>query len=778
MERVDPAAADRFDRFLDGLVDGRPAAADAPYLDPGLAAAARRLHDPDPALDPDPAFLRRLEQQLMPSPVHTIGATVPVPSLPSANGHAAHVLPPSPRAAAEPARSRWPITEAAVAAVVLLALATAWAANRSTPTAAPGDWRGGGFAAIASPTPEGAERGNVGILGEERTRVFNLTVQPGWRIEQIAEEYERLGGDGGVGAFLVAVAAVDRDRDDLVGEKPAGVSLEGYLPPDTYTFRADDPEANVQLMIQNFEASLSLESRRRVDEMGLSLHEVLTFASIVERETQVEAESSVIAAVYLSRYEQGWRLDADPTVQYAIGRRGGEWWPPLAVDDLFVDSPYNTYQHDGLPPGPIANPSLDAIEAVIYPAETDYLFFVAKDDGSGEHAFATTEEAHQANIERYRPGLTASPTAGVEAAGATPTVAPSTQTVGTIPDDPIADLADLFEPDYRLIPNESVNLRAAPSRSSDIIVALPPATPLRFLGGRAPAETPEDRPGWMAFETETGERGWLRETDVEPYGPDPAAPLAVPTEVVPSAPAAILDPSPRNVTFATDLAGVLAGEKAALVAARAEVRRLAAGFDPGCRAGFVLITANAPDISSGVALAETVGDLLREEAPAFFGDAAANPIAQPGAQPVGQVELQIFVNQGCPPAPRPTVSTVPTPTPEVPTPLPPTSVVISTVTPVPTPDRVAFTPTHRLASGNWVNFRAGPSFADDILLALPPVTPLQFLDEQAPTGDRLRDGPLWLKFRTGDGQVGWVREIDTEPYRPDGRPTVPTDPVG
>jgi UPF0755 protein len=92
-------------------------------------------------------------------------------------------------------------------------------------------------------------------------------------------------------------------------------------------------------------------------------------------------------------------LEADPTVQYAIGKRGGEWWFELSEDDLFVESPYNTYQNGGLPPGPICNPGLAAIQGVLTPAETNFLFFVAKGDGSGEHYFAETKEVQDANIE-------------------------------------------------------------------------------------------------------------------------------------------------------------------------------------------------------------------------------------------------------------------------------------------------------------------------------------------------------------------------------------------
>ena len=125
-------------------------------------------------------------------------------------------------------------------------------------------------------------------------------------------------------------------------------------------------------------------------------------ASLVEREAQLPEERPIIADIYLSRLEQGWRLEADPTVQYAVGKAGA-WWPELSGEDLFFDSLYNTYQNDGLPPGPIANPGFASIQAVLVPDDTPYMFFVAKGD-SGEHAFAVTAEEQAANVELYQNG--------------------------------------------------------------------------------------------------------------------------------------------------------------------------------------------------------------------------------------------------------------------------------------------------------------------------------------------------------------------------------------
>jgi UPF0755 protein len=243
-------------------------------------------------------------------------------------------------------------------------------------------------------------------------QTFQITIPEGWRIEQIAEEYEALGGEGGSRAFMKAVNEVDRSRYDFLADLPAGVSLEGFLFPDTYVFYRDDPAYDVDLMLLNFGRRVTPVMRQRAEEMQLGLRNVLTLASLVEREAQVDAERGIIADVYLSRLEQGWNLEADPTMQYALAPRDGEWWFQVTPDDLEILDPFNTYKNGGLPPGPICNPGLAAIHAVLEPAETNYMFFVAKGDDSGEHLFAETIEEQQANIEAIKAASRAGGTGG------------------------------------------------------------------------------------------------------------------------------------------------------------------------------------------------------------------------------------------------------------------------------------------------------------------------------------------------------------------------------
>ena len=133
------------------------------------------------------------------------------------------------------------------------------------------------------------------------------------------------------------------------------------------------------------------------ERQGLDIYEGITLASIVEREAVISDERDLIASVFINRLKIGMQLEADPTVQYALGKQiDGSWWKaPLSFDDLDIDSPYNTYRYPGLPPGPIANPGLESIEAVAFPAQSAYLYFRAACDGSGRHNFSTTFEEHQ-----------------------------------------------------------------------------------------------------------------------------------------------------------------------------------------------------------------------------------------------------------------------------------------------------------------------------------------------------------------------------------------------
>ncbi len=234
----------------------------------------------------------------------------------------------------------------------------------------------------------------------DTVNVVNVRFQEGWRTEQYAEKLVEVGLLQSTDQFMSAVKS-GQWSEDFLASRPSGATLEGYLFPDTYQFRADaTPEEIIDKLLQNFGERVPPEERAKAQALGLNFHQVLTIASIVEREAAVDSERPIIASVYYNRIKQGMPLEADPTVQYALGQPGN-WWPELKPEDLQVTSPYNTYHQPGLPPGPICNPSLKSIDAALNPAKTDYLFFVAKNDGSGTHAFAKTLQEQNENIQKY-----------------------------------------------------------------------------------------------------------------------------------------------------------------------------------------------------------------------------------------------------------------------------------------------------------------------------------------------------------------------------------------
>lgn len=240
---------------------------------------------------------------------------------------------------------------------------------------------------------------------------ITITVIEGWRTEQIAEELETLGLNGGADAFMDAVRSFPTESYDFLADRPDAESLEGYLFPDTYTFQADTPPDDIVLMmLENFNNKVTQELRDRAVELGMPLNEVLIFASLVEREAQVGEERPIIAGIYTKRFAEGWRLEADPTVQYVVGD-WGDWWPELSGEDLYIDSPFNTYQVDGLPSGPIANPGYASIRSVLYETLTPYYYFFARADGSGTHLFAATSDEQAQNI-AYVAGEASEPAPG------------------------------------------------------------------------------------------------------------------------------------------------------------------------------------------------------------------------------------------------------------------------------------------------------------------------------------------------------------------------------
>lgn len=229
-------------------------------------------------------------------------------------------------------------------------------------------------------------------LQNPAARLITVQTLPGWRREEVAALLET-GGLFSAGDFLTATAHAS--DYPLPFPAPPDATLEGFLFPGTYTLAPDDiPSDLVRAMVARLAQVVTPALQQGFAAQGLTPYQALILASIVQREAMVEDEMPLIASVYLNRLHRGMRLEADPTVQYALGRSGQWWKSPLATSDLQVDSPYNTYRHPGLPPAPIANPGEAALRAVAFPASTPYLFFRAACDGGGRHVFSETFDEH------------------------------------------------------------------------------------------------------------------------------------------------------------------------------------------------------------------------------------------------------------------------------------------------------------------------------------------------------------------------------------------------
>jgi UPF0755 protein len=252
-----------------------------------------------------------------------------------------------------------------------------------------------------SPSFTTAEIVNRLTRGDTR-RGTMIAIPEGWRLREVAQKLETsqlMNAQDFIGATSLAPPGLS--------QAPPNADLEGYLFPDSYEVGLKTtPQELVNSMVQEFERNFNTRLREEAGQRGLTVHQAVTLASIIEREAAVASERPLISAVYHNRLKIGMRLQADPTVQYAVANANAStpldalWKRDLSNADLQLVSPYNTYVSVGLPPGPICNPGLDSLRAAVEPASVDYLYFVAKGDGS--HAFARTEPEHRANVQTYR----------------------------------------------------------------------------------------------------------------------------------------------------------------------------------------------------------------------------------------------------------------------------------------------------------------------------------------------------------------------------------------
>jgi UPF0755 protein len=238
----------------------------------------------------------------------------------------------------------------------------------------------------------------VNALTQGTGLIHTVTIPEGYAIADIAPLLARTLGVEEDSVFAATRDSAMRERLDVPTP-----TLEGYLFPDTYSFPdGTSGRSAVETMVKRFEQVWQPAWDEKLQQLALSRHDIITLASIVEKEAKLPAERPVIAAVYLNRLRIGMRLQADPTVQYALGRHSSR----LFYKDLRVDSPYNTYEHVGLPPGPIASPGRASIIASVDPAAVPYRYFVAHPDGHHEfHVDYNSHERAVAEVRRERDAL-------------------------------------------------------------------------------------------------------------------------------------------------------------------------------------------------------------------------------------------------------------------------------------------------------------------------------------------------------------------------------------
>ena len=235
------------------------------------------------------------------------------------------------------------------------------------------------------------------ILQDASSILVDFVILPGWRMEEIAGALPTSGLSISPEAFLALAASPVTDPGIAGGE---ALTHEGFFYPGQYAFRRDvSLDDFTGAFLSRFKQKVTPEKREAFAAQGLSVYQAVTLASIVQREAVLDEEKPRIASVFINRLNQGMPLQTDPTVQYSLGfsPEWGWWKSPLTFQDLQIQSPYNTYIINGLPPTPIANPDEASLNAVAFPEESTFLYFRAACDNSGKHVFSETIEEHSMN---------------------------------------------------------------------------------------------------------------------------------------------------------------------------------------------------------------------------------------------------------------------------------------------------------------------------------------------------------------------------------------------
>ncbi len=236
---------------------------------------------------------------------------------------------------------------------------------------------------------------NMFMIGSESSQQA-ITLLEGWSRPFMAEAVAKAGFSQEEFLELTAKKSEWQSNYDFLSDAPVNASLEGYIFPDTYF--VDDTttlEIFIAKCLNNFDKKLTDELRQEIEDQGKTIFEVLTLASIIEREVPVASDKKMIADVFLKRLDADIGLQSDATVNFITGKKD----PTPSLEDLQQESPYNTYKYRGLPPGPIASPGIDSIEAVLYPTSNDYYYFLTTPEG--DVIYSVDHDEHVANKQKY-----------------------------------------------------------------------------------------------------------------------------------------------------------------------------------------------------------------------------------------------------------------------------------------------------------------------------------------------------------------------------------------
>ncbi len=232
-------------------------------------------------------------------------------------------------------------------------------------------------------------------ITEGRVYLHSLTIPEGLTIKEIASLLESL-------HFVDKedFLEVSAQKEIILPLDKEASSLEGYLLPETYHFPRETPAKTIIMtMLSQFQQTFNQEWRQRASKTGMTIRGVVILASLIEKETSVPEERTLVSAVFHNRLKRRMKLDCDPTIIYVL-KQEGRFKDRLRTKDLKLDSKYNTYLYPGLPPSPICNPGRESLEAALYPADVNYLYFVSKNDGS--HHFSRTFREHQRAVLKYQ----------------------------------------------------------------------------------------------------------------------------------------------------------------------------------------------------------------------------------------------------------------------------------------------------------------------------------------------------------------------------------------